>query len=92
MFHFGKLFSTVTGKWSEDNVRTDLPYGRVSYTPGDFNGDGKTDVVVSDFSGSYWCYSRGRGAWGEGYRRLDLTTQMVDLVACQRVERAWVRT
>jgi hypothetical protein len=34
-------------------VRADLPLGSVAYTPGDFGGDGKTDLLITTNSGSY---------------------------------------
>jgi RHS repeat-associated protein len=41
--------------------RVDLAYGKVQYTPGDYNGDGKTDLIVSTGQGSYWYISTGDG-------------------------------
>jgi hypothetical protein len=39
---------------------------------GDFNGDGKSDVIISNASGTYWYYSTGTGTWNNAYSRTDL--------------------
>jgi RHS repeat-associated protein len=53
--------------------RVDLTYGKVQYIPGDFNGDGKTDLVVSTSQGSYWYISTGNGGpYTYPYSRSDL--------------------
>jgi hypothetical protein len=46
---------------------------RVQYVPGDFNGDGKMDVIIVTPSGSWWYYSTGLGTWDNAYSRGDLT-------------------
>lgn len=48
------------------------PGPRVAYTPGDFNGDGATDVVITNSSGSYWYVSDGAGRFSQPYVRTDL--------------------
>jgi hypothetical protein len=59
--------------WNVALTRTDLKLDTVSFTPGDFNGDGTTDVVISNSSGSYWYYfNTTPGSFTEGYRRTDL--------------------
>ena len=44
------------------------------YTTGDFNGDGKQDLILTNPSGSYWYLSNGDGTWRQTYVRTDLTT------------------
>jgi hypothetical protein len=53
---------------------------RVMYTPGDFNGDGKTDVIITNATGSYWYYSTGLGTWNLAYIRTDLPLGSVEFV------------
>jgi len=63
--------------------RTDLPLGKVQYVPGDFNGDGKTDLVITTASGSYWYLSTGEGNEYKPYQpyyRTDLTFGKVQYV------------
>jgi FG-GAP-like repeat/FG-GAP repeat len=43
------------------------------YTTGDFNGDGKQDLIITNTSGSYWYISNGDGTWKQSYVRTDLT-------------------
>ena len=45
---------------------------RQQYTVGDYNGDGKKDVIITNASGSYWYYSTGTGTWNPAYTRTDL--------------------
>lgn len=47
------------------------------YTPGDFNGDGLTDLVVSTRTGSYWYFANGTGGWTTPYTRADLPISAV---------------
>jgi hypothetical protein len=61
--------------------RGDLTLGSVNYTPGDFNGDGKTDLIVTTSSGSYWYISTGTGnsySLYQAYARYDLTLGSVN--------------
>jgi hypothetical protein len=37
-----------------------------------YNADGKTDLVISTRSGSYWYFSVGNGTWTVPYTRNDL--------------------
>jgi hypothetical protein len=46
---------------------------RVAYVSGDFNGDGKTDLIITTPNGSWWYYSNGDGTWNNAYTRTDLT-------------------
>jgi hypothetical protein len=48
------------------------PRATVMYTPGDFNGDGKTDLVITTANGSFWYFSNGNGTWSVPYTRSDL--------------------
>jgi hypothetical protein len=54
---------------SRESIRSP---SRVQYTPGDFNGDGKTDVIITLTAGSFWYLSTGRGTWDTSYQRTDL--------------------
>ncbi|HWO26109.1 MAG TPA: VCBS repeat-containing protein [Kofleriaceae bacterium] len=74
-------FSKGDGTWTTPYTRADLPLGydpswgpfsTVSFTPGDFNGDGKTDLVIATASGSYWYFSNGAGGFLETYVLDDL--------------------
>ena len=47
------------------------------YVPGDFNGDGRTDLVIQTASGSYWYFSNGDGTWTVHYVRPDLNVDCV---------------
>ncbi len=61
----------------------DLPLGTL-YTPGDFNGDGRTDLVVTTSTGSYWWISTGLNNDYNpqcDYYRSDLTLGKVKFVA-----------
>jgi hypothetical protein len=44
----------------------------VHYTPGDFDRDGSTDLVVTTVAGSFWYFSNDDGTWRELYVRADL--------------------
>jgi FG-GAP-like repeat len=48
------------------------PTTKETYTTGDFNGDGKTDMIVTSSTGSDWYFSTGPGTWTLKYRRPDL--------------------
>jgi len=73
-------FSNGNGSWTVPYIRPDLalqtdlfgPYSIVMFTPGDFNGDGKTDVIITTASGSSWFFSKGDGTWSIPYVRADL--------------------
>jgi Trypsin/FG-GAP repeat len=54
---------------------------RVEYTPGDFDGDGFSDVIITTPSGSYWYYGTGRGTWDVAYTRSDLPLGQVAFTA-----------
>lgn len=58
----------VRGQWNDTAYqwRLDLPLGTVRYTTADFNGDGKTDLIITTATGSYWYVSGGLGIWNEG--------------------------
>jgi len=56
-------------------------YGNhILFTPGDFNGDGYTDVIITTAGGSYWYYSTGVGTWNVAYTRTDLPLNAVEYV------------
>jgi hypothetical protein len=40
--------------------------------PADFSGDGLTDLIITNPSGSYWYFSNGDGTWNEACTRTDL--------------------
>jgi hypothetical protein len=42
------------------------------YTPGDFSGDQKSDLIITNASGSYWYFSNGDGTFTQSYTRPDL--------------------
>ena len=46
--------------------------GRLAYTPGDFDEDGRTDLTITTAGGSFWYFSNGDGSWREPYVRTDL--------------------
>src|SRR5262245_42151868 len=45
----------------------------VLYTTGDFNGAGKTDVIITTDQASFWYLSNGDGTFRVPYTRNDLT-------------------
>ncbi|HXI59800.1 MAG TPA: VCBS repeat-containing protein [Polyangia bacterium] len=51
-----------------------------TYVPGDFNHDGRTDLVITTASGSYWYFSNGDGSWSVPYSRGDLPLGAVSYV------------
>jgi hypothetical protein len=62
-----KSGTTRSGGWNTQYYRTDLPTGVATYTPGDFDGDGKTDVIITTPNGSWWYFSTGRGTFNNGW-------------------------
>lgn len=58
--------------WAHEQERPDNWSGN--------NGDGKTDVIVTTASGSYWYYSTGTGTWNPAYTRTDLPLGSVSFV------------
>ena len=53
--------SNGSGGWSvpysmDPNIYSD--YGYDYWTPGDFNGDGKTDLILEEQAGSFWYFSK----------------------------------
>jgi hypothetical protein len=48
------------------------------YTVGDFNGDGRSDFIITTDSGSAWYYSTGLGTWNNAYNRPDLPLGTVE--------------
>jgi hypothetical protein len=76
---------TRSGSWDQSYTRSDLPIGVATYTIGDFNGDGKSDMIIVTPSGSYWYFStssNGVGSWNANvYVRTDLPLQSVAYTA-----------
>jgi hypothetical protein len=69
-------FPNVLSNGDIDGIRK--TYGdHVQFTPGDFNGDGKTDVIITVAGGSFWYYSTGLGTWTISYTRTDLPLNSV---------------
>jgi len=65
---------TIQKEWSNIAKKcvTVGPQAGVAYVPGDFNGDGKTDLVITTATGSYWYFSNGNGTFSNPYTRADL--------------------
>ena len=75
----GYNVSTLWSNQASQCVIDGPRYGEV-YTPGDFNGDGKTDLIITNGSGSYWYFSNGDGTWNQAYTRTDLPTAAASYV------------
>ncbi|HYH02340.1 MAG TPA: FG-GAP-like repeat-containing protein, partial [Bacillota bacterium] len=76
MTKFGWQQGNAAYGYSQCFYRTDLPLNKVQYTPGDFNGDGKTDLIVTNASGSVWTLSGGVGTtyqFSQPYARYEMT-------------------
>jgi len=94
-FYYSKGIVNGVGSWDTayqlsldidgvNRVKTaDVPRGMVEFTTGDFDGNGKQDMIVTSRFGSIWAYSKGRGLWDEAvagmtvYRRWDLPLNSV---------------
>ena len=66
----GSNFYYSLGRCNWNNTaysRPDLTWGKVKYTAADFNGDGKTDLIVSEPTGTSWLLSQGIDDQGVGH-------------------------
>ena len=68
----GWYFSNGDGTWRVPYSRVDIGLGSAQLTPGDFDGDRRTDVVITTVAGSHWYFSNGNGTWRELTVRSDL--------------------
>jgi hypothetical protein len=77
-------FSKGDGTFSQLYSRKDLTLGQYSFltfTTGDFDADGKTDMVITNPGGSSWMYSNGDGTWDNRYNRTDLSSSFSGLTS-----------
>ena len=74
--------TSTRGTWNQAYSRPDLVLDNVAYTPGDFDGDGKTDLIIATTGGSFWYFGTGTGTWSipAALIRTDLVLGQVDYV------------
>jgi len=79
------LYANSTKTWNAlgaDQTRADLTVDSTEYVAGDFDGDHRSDLVITTSSGSYWYYATSvRGQWNEAYVRPDLALGTVKYIA-----------
>jgi hypothetical protein len=76
-----KSGTSRSGGWNTQYWRSDLPMGVATFTPGDFDGDGKTDVILTYSTGSYWSFSVARGQFTTGHSDSSLKINTVAFTA-----------